>query len=650
MPPKDVLNEQVDFNGWFSRAAKAVPSTFKKEGKSTVVEAVITTEQPAMVVDWERWEIVREILLMDGVVMPDTKQLPLLNSHSRYSTSSVRGSIRNLRVEDDKLVGDVHFWSKAEDEISQVEEGHLTDLSAGYKTFKDHTIEVFPGETKELPNGKKIENNYGDKIRLLVRTKWEVKEGSLVAIGADSASKFRSEQQGKITGKSDLETKLEDALTEIKNINIKLNERTSTMPPKEGDAPEKTQEQIRKEERERQVSIEAIASKFENHYKGGKDALRKAAADAINDGKSADEFRAHVFDNYQNTGPLETPLGNLDAEKAEMEKYSISKAIHNLAAGNFAGTREAKMSAAIADKIGKGARSANSFFIPDDFWRSFSKRVLATTSPTAGGNLVGTDHLGSSFVEMLRNKSALGRAGISMLTGLKENIQIPKQTGAASFEMVTEGNAATGADLTVGQITMQPHIGSANTSYTKTLLIQSNPSIDRLVIDDLLKVAALGVDYYGLRGDGVTSEPLGLLNITGTGDPDGASIDWPKLVAFETAIENDNADVNTMKWLTNPAVKGVLKTRKKDAGSGLFLMEQNGEANGYGSVISNQVPAEHLILGCFDQFWLAEWGVTEITVDPFYYSTAGIVRVTVFVHFDVAVRHAESFAIADDVT
>src|SRR3990167_10259856 len=126
------LNTNKDFTGWESRTARAVPETFKKDGKSVIVEAVITTEQPAIVADWERWELVREVLLMDGVVLPDTKQVPLLDTHSRLSTSDVKGSIRNLRVEKTDLVGDVYFWSKAEDEISQVEEGHLTEIGRAH--------------------------------------------------------------------------------------------------------------------------------------------------------------------------------------------------------------------------------------------------------------------------------------------------------------------------------------------------------------------------------------------------------------------------------------------------------------------------------------------------------------------------------------
>ena len=55
------------------------PSTLDDQART--VDAVMTTETPAKVVDWERWEIVDEILILDGAQY--AKQLPLLNSHDR---------------------------------------------------------------------------------------------------------------------------------------------------------------------------------------------------------------------------------------------------------------------------------------------------------------------------------------------------------------------------------------------------------------------------------------------------------------------------------------------------------------------------------------------------------------------------------------
>ncbi|HEA65263.1 MAG TPA: hypothetical protein ENI07_00335, partial [Desulfobacterales bacterium] len=52
------------------------PSSLNEEERS--VEVVGATENPAEVFDYKRFEIVTEVLLMDGLEMPKTRQVPLL--------------------------------------------------------------------------------------------------------------------------------------------------------------------------------------------------------------------------------------------------------------------------------------------------------------------------------------------------------------------------------------------------------------------------------------------------------------------------------------------------------------------------------------------------------------------------------------------
>ena len=65
--------------------APSGPATLDESART--VDAVMTTEAPAKVVDWERWEIVDEILILDGATY--AKQLPLLNSHDRSGVEQV---------------------------------------------------------------------------------------------------------------------------------------------------------------------------------------------------------------------------------------------------------------------------------------------------------------------------------------------------------------------------------------------------------------------------------------------------------------------------------------------------------------------------------------------------------------------------------
>ena len=151
--------------------------------KTRSVEVVLSNEAPVRVYDWDRG-VIEEVLLMEGANLPRNKQLVLLDAHSRYDTSDVIGSARDIRVEGDALIGRAFFSSEAESPWTKVREGHLTDFSVGYRI--DEAVWIPSGKT-EIINGKSFTGP------MQVATKWTPRELSAVPIGADENAKARSD-------------------------------------------------------------------------------------------------------------------------------------------------------------------------------------------------------------------------------------------------------------------------------------------------------------------------------------------------------------------------------------------------------------------------------------------------------------------------
>lgn len=171
-----------------TRASVAVvPSSVDEANRS--VEFVAATEAPAQVLDPERWEVVDEILMMDGVQIPSNKQVPFLDSHDRQTVAAVLGSMRDFRVEGGKLIGRAYFSKKqlAFDAYLDVANGHLTDVSVGYQVLE--SVWIDEGQ-KYAYNGR----TYAGPVKL--STKWALKEVSLTPIGADSGAKARQNPIG----------------------------------------------------------------------------------------------------------------------------------------------------------------------------------------------------------------------------------------------------------------------------------------------------------------------------------------------------------------------------------------------------------------------------------------------------------------------
>lgn len=174
-----VINADVDA----MRSAVVRADTVDKQTRT--VEAVLATESPVEVLDLRSWERIDEILMMSGCRVP--KQIPLIDTHDRSTIDSMRGSVRDIRVEGELLIGVLNVSASEPNTWTKIEERHVTDNSVGYHIYDFVMIE--PGATHEI-DGKTFQA--GAERSLRIATDWEPKEDSLCPIGADTLAKLRS--------------------------------------------------------------------------------------------------------------------------------------------------------------------------------------------------------------------------------------------------------------------------------------------------------------------------------------------------------------------------------------------------------------------------------------------------------------------------
>jgi len=275
------------------------PDSVNEDERS--VEAVIASEQPVEVFDFDRYEIVKEILLIDGVEMPGSRQVPLLDTHRRFDTANVVGSIRGLKKDGDVLVGRAHFSGVADvDSIWQkVREGHLTDFSAGYR----------PIDSQWVPEGESYEfkgRSFAGPVRVTKR--WRIREGSIVPIGADELAKARSANTNnklKPEGGQNMNKKLREFLIKrglaedateaeawafLETLDVRAEGAPKKDEPPKDDAPKVDLDKIRAEAKGEELTrireIDALGKRFDNV---------KLAESLIVEEKTIDEaYRAFV--------------------------------------------------------------------------------------------------------------------------------------------------------------------------------------------------------------------------------------------------------------------------------------------------------------------------------------------------------------------
>lgn len=368
---------------------------------------------------------------------------------------------------------------------------------------------------------------------------------------------------------------------------------------------------------------------------------------ALRSGKSIEQFRGELLEAIGSDKPLHNE--DIGLTKKEIRQFSVVRAIAALANPSDRRLREAagfefEVSEAAAQRYG---RAAQGLMLPTDILGVW-KRDLNTSDDN---EIVATNLLANEFIDVLRNSSSVMQAGARMLPGLQGNVAIPKKaTASAAGWISTEGGAASESEATFGTVSLTPKTLGAFTDMTRQLILQSTPAIEQLVRDDLTQALALAIDKGALEGSGSSGQPTGILNTAGVNKPSSFAAAVPtfaEMVALETAVAEDNALFGNLAYITDAATYGGLKTKAKDAGSGMFVLE-GGQANGYNVIRTQQSTAGNVYFGNFADCMIGMWGGLDLTVDPYTASTTGTVRIVALQTVDVALRNAVSFAYNND--
>lgn len=425
------------------------------------------------------------------------------------------------------------------------------------------------------------------------------------------------------------------------------------------------QQDARRAERERVASIRSMCDQFQ---------LSGLAEKLINDDASIDAARAVVMEEIgmrkvSFEGRVHDAGGaELGLSQREVKRYSLLRVAQWLADPSPRTAEAAAFELEVARAAqAKHSRSANGVLIP---WEVLGSNRAAETPGQVvgtfgdGGALVGTDRLDAQFIDLIRNRSAFLNSGLTMLSGLEGNVEIPKKLTSSQYYFVGENADVTNSKLTFGLVNMIPRTIGVRVPISRRMMIQSSPDVENLVRLDMAESVALGMDYTIGYGTGSNGQPLGIINTTGIGSVTfaggtakdfpaslggGSALncgDWGDYVDLETELAIDNLDAGSMRYYGNSVVRGALKqTLRASAAGSDYIMTDAGTVNGYQFTVSNQMQQNDVLFGNLADCVVGMWSGLDVVVDPYTQSASGQVILTVHQDFDVAVRRPQSFAL-----
>lgn len=532
---------------------------------------------------------------------------PLLVDH-RATVENQIGIVESVSFSDGKGRAVVRFGktARADDVFQRVADGEISNVSVGYRI---NALELVKDGKNDLPTYRV--------------TSWTPFEISLVSVPADTSVGI---------GRS------ADA---FKEITLTIG-RGYDMPDTQ-DAPDGANlEAIRTAEVARIREIEAIGAQFN---------CRDKANEAVRNGHSVDVFRGAVLLALGERGQEQiSAAADIGLTRQEIRQFSFVRALHALANPNDRAAREsAKFEFECSDAAAqRRGQSANGVLVPADVMRAglgTGTRALNTGVSSEGGALVGTNVLGTSFIDLLRARTVVLTMGARMLNDLQGNIAIPRMTSGATAYWVGEGADITKSQAAFDQVVLSPKRVGAFTDYSKMLLLQSSLDVEAMVRDDLAKCIGLEITRTALHGSGSANQPKGVAALTGVNSQENAGTipTWAEVVGMETAVASDEADVGALGYIINPAMRGGFKTTEKAAGTARFIWEDGGTVNGYRAGVTTQVMAGNAFYANWEDLLIAFWSGVDLTVDMYTQATNGTVRVIADQAVDIAGRHPGSF-------
>lgn len=281
----------------------------------------------------------------------------------------------------------------------------------------------------------------------------------------------------------------------------------------------------------------------------------------------------------------------------------------------------------------------------------FEQRAVTTTTPAGGpgANIIGEDHRGDRFLDILRPHMVTGQLGAPLLRGLVADTAFSALGTSAATGWIGEDESLTPSDHAFKQVLLKPKTVGVLTEFSHLMVIQSSPDVEQLARNDFAASLARELDRAALFGGGA-NEPSGILNVIDLGLHSIAGPTWDEVFALINAVEEANATVTG--FAIRPTVKNALRTAPRTSGGGDgFIQMDDKSLAGYRAVSSTLVGDGSIICGDWSQLLIGMWGGgVDILVNPYADSVynKGAIQVRGLLSADVGIRHEEAFAAAID--
>jgi HK97 family phage major capsid protein len=360
----------------------------------------------------------------------------------------------------------------------------------------------------------------------------------------------------------------------------------------------------------------------------------------------------------QDNASEEKELGKLASE------YRVAKAFQNvLNRKDVDGVEKEVFEIAQAEAKEHGMQLSGNIAIPQKFIQIGKRKLLDVA--TEGTDVVFTEY-GGKVIPFLKPNPIASNIGVNILSGLRGDVQWPRNNGHVAFSWETETSNVDETTPTFNNISISPKRVGGYVDISMQMLKQSIFVVEPFIRTALQDRYALTIDHAVFNGLGASNEPRGLFNYNGVNvlslGSSGGDMTYNALLSMMRDTQSANARMGSEAFVTNPyGVHALSTTPKQGSGvEGNFIYAGSGPLVGVPLYKSTTIPSNFEEGGSgatlsgiiYSSNWgaaiLGTWGGLDLLFDPYTQAVGGKVRFVCNAFMDFEVEQPVEFTICKD--
>ena len=364
------------------------------------------------------------------------------------------------------------------------------------------------------------------------------------------------------------------------------------------------------------------------------DSLLKNADELSAKIERAEKVETEIRNNVKLAG---TPVQKVNTAK-EARGWSLFKAVREISNGGQLTGIEAEMHQEAEGEARKGLQGIG---IPTMLkeQRGIIDQGTSAIAPTAVG----------AYVDSLQASGLYNRVGLNDLGTVAADTVLPI-AGGSSVAWNTENGASADGGADFGKVTLSPNRLTGYADLSNVILAQNGPQAEASVMRDMGRNMATQIDAAMFGSSNVTNAPGAIVTTSGTltfteATFGSGSIASDMLEAIQTVADDHGLDGNLSfvnSWELYSAIK------KEAQVSSTYPLYVDDRLAGYPGYFSS-APASSAgasgdgMFGDFGRVYFAQFGPSNIIVDPYTAAGTGSVRLIMNNYFDWGVASGASF-------